>query len=391
LRKTVEVLQKSGTAAGAALRPDKKQRRIPLGANRAARRTGRTTMRSTEIRTRTTATIAAAALAMSLALPLHAAQAAQKTYLMKISTPLIHDTPNVWISAYAAMLEKDSGGRIKVKVYPASQLGSIPRQVEGTQFDSIQCEVVSPSFMVGLDPRFQVLAAPGLVGSQAEAQRVAEDPAIRKLMLGLGADKGLHGVALFFVAPGIVISKTPLRHLADFKGKKIRIFASPFQTLAFERLGMTPVALSLGDVLPALQEGTIDTALVGAIGGAVDFHMIDVAKYITNTNGPGTFMIVEINKKWYESLPKDLQQFVDRDAAKEDMAIGPIAAKITDGFTQKWTASGGSLIQLSAADYAEMHKLLDSVGAQVSSKNPKLAAAFKIVTQAAKRAASTAN
>ncbi len=52
---------------------------------------------------------------------------------------------------YFAAVEKDSGGRIKGQVYPASQLGSIPRQIEGTQFGSIQCEVVPPEFMVGLD------------------------------------------------------------------------------------------------------------------------------------------------------------------------------------------------------------------------------------------------
>ena len=44
-------------------------------------------------------------------------------------------------------------------------------------------------------------------------------------MLGLGANKGLHGVGLYIAQPSCVISKTPIRHLADFKGKKIRVFA----------------------------------------------------------------------------------------------------------------------------------------------------------------------
>lgn len=61
--------------------------------------------------------------------------------------------------------------------------------------------------------------------------------------------------------PSSIISRTPLRHLTDFKGKRIRIFASPFQSVAFERLGLTPVAMSLGDVLPALQQGTLDGAV----------------------------------------------------------------------------------------------------------------------------------
>ena len=66
--------------------------------------------------------------------------------------------PDTFARNYAAALEKDSGGRIKVEVYPASQLGSIPRQIEGTQFGAIQCEVVPPDFMVGLDERFPLFS-----------------------------------------------------------------------------------------------------------------------------------------------------------------------------------------------------------------------------------------
>ena len=216
-------------------------------------------------------------------------------------------------------MEKDSGGRIKAEVYPASQLGSIPRQIEGTQFGAIQCEVVPPEFLVGLDERFEVMAAPGLVNSMAQGQRVAADPAVLKLMLSLGADKGLHGVGLFMAEPSDVIAKTPIRHLADFKGKKIRIFASDFQSVALERLGVTPVAMSLGDVLPAFQQGAIDGAVAG-MGPFVHLHFIDVSKYITMTNQPAIFIVAELNKKWYDSLPPDLQQIIDKDAAEQSIA-----------------------------------------------------------------------
>jgi TRAP-type transport system periplasmic protein len=334
------------------------------------------------------AAVAAGLLAASLALPLGAAQAQQQTYLMKISTPTVNDIPNTWLDGYAAMLEKDSGGRIKAQIFPASQLGSIPRQIEGTQFGSIQCVQIPPEFMVGLDARFQVLAAPGLVDSDAEGQRVATDPAVRKLMLGLGADKGLHGLSVWYATPNALISRTPLRNLADFKGKKVRVFASPFQTVAFERLGITPIAMSLGDVLPALQQGAIDGAITG-IGPIVKFHMVDAAKYVTAINQPGIFIIEEVNQKWYESLPDDLQKIVDSDAAKEDEAIAPMAVKATSEYLQEWKAAGGTLIELSPVEHAQMIEILASVGTDVSSKTPTLADAYKIVTEAAKRAAGT--
>src|SRR6516165_11717080 len=147
------------------------------------------------------AAAAAGAVLLSLALTLGAAQAEEKgsgkTYVMKISTPTINDVPDTFARNYGAALEKDSGGRIKVEVYPASQLGSIPRQIEGTQFGAIQCEVLPPEFFVGIDERFEVMATPGLVDSLQQGQKVAADPEVLKLMLSLGANKGLHGVGMF--------------------------------------------------------------------------------------------------------------------------------------------------------------------------------------------------
>ena len=331
---------------------------------------------------------AAGVFAAALALPSSAAQAQDKVYEMKISTPTIHDVPDTFGANFLAAVEKNSGGRIKGQVYPASQLGSIPRQIEGTQFGSIQCAVIPPEFFVGIDDRFEVMAAPGLVNSLAQGEKVAADPEVRKLMLALGDSKGLHGVAIFMAEPSDVISKTPIRHLADFKGKKLRTFASKFQTEAWSRLGATPVAMSLGDVLPALQQGTIDGAVAG-MGPFTHMHFSDAAKYITMTNQPAIFLIAEINKKWYDSLPLDLQKIIDKDAAEQAVAIGPVAVDMRKKSEAAWTASGGEEINLPPDEQVQMMKTLSSVGADVSKSDPQLAAAYKVVTDAAARAAQT--
>src|SRR6201987_1496519 len=248
-------------------------------------------------------------LAAGGALTLGVARADDQSYVMKISGPTINDAPHLFMKNYAVAVEKDSGGRIKPEVYPASQLGSIPRQIEGTQFGAIQAANIPPEFFVGVDERFEVMAAPGLVDSMEHGQRLAADPAVLKLMLGLGANKGLHGVGLYIVQPDSLVSKAPIRTLAEFKGKKIRIFASDFQSEALKRLGATPVAMTLGDVLPALQQGAIDGAVAG-IGVFAAFHYQDAAKYVTEVNQPSIFLMLEISKTWYESLPPDLQKDV---------------------------------------------------------------------------------
>jgi TRAP-type C4-dicarboxylate transport system substrate-binding protein len=330
----------------------------------------------------------ASVLAIALALTFGAAQAQDKpqdkTYVMKVTLPTINDAPHQFAKDFAALVEKDSGGRIKGEVYPASQLGSIPRQIEGVQFGAIQAADVPPEFFVGVDERFEVMAAPGLVDSIEHGQRVAADPAVRKLMLGLGANKGLHGIGLMMAQPTCIISKTPIRHLADFKGKKVRIFASQFQSTAFERLGTTPVAMTLGDVLPALQQGAIDGSIAG-IGPFVHLHFVDAAKYVTETNSPAIFIILEVSQKWYDSLPKDLQEIVDRDGAAVSKSIEPIAVKMYQEQRKAWTDAGGELISLPREEQAEMMRMLSSVGDDVSKTKPAVREAYEVVTDAAKR------
>jgi len=323
-------------------------------------------------------------IALSLGIGSGAARAQDKTYAMKITLPTLNDPSYNFAKNYAAAIEKDTGGRIKPEIYPASQLGTIPRQIEGTQFGAIQCAVIPPEFFVGVDERFEVMAAPGLVDSLEHGQRVAADPAVLKLMLGLGADKGLHGVGLFMALPSAVISRDAIRHLADFKGKKIRVFASPFQTVAVDRLGATPVAMTLGDVLPALQQGAIDAA-IASIAVFTNMHYADAVKYVTETNQPAIFTIVEVSRKWYDSLPADLQQIVDRDGAAESVAINQAAIDIFNKARRGWVDDGGELISLPGDEQSAMMRMLGSVGENVSKAKPALHQAYEIVSDAAQR------
>jgi TRAP-type C4-dicarboxylate transport system substrate-binding protein len=326
----------------------------------------------------------AAVLGWAAAVMVGAAHAQEKTYLMKITFPTLNDSLHQFAKDYAAAVAKESGGRIKTELYPASQLGSIPRQIEGVQFGAIQCVLIPPEFMVGVDERFELMAAPGLVTSMEHGQRVAADPAVRKLMLDLGANKGLHGVGLYMATPSSVITKSPVRQLADFKGKKIRVFASEFQMAAFKRLGTTPVAMTLGDVLPAIQQGAIDGAL-GAFTVFTPMGFQDAAKYVTEIGQPSVFIIVEVSKKWYDGLPADLQQILDRAGAQESAAINPWAVEFNGKVRRGWLDKGGEAIRLPPDDQAAMMSTLASVGEDVSKAKPELGAAYGIIAEAAKR------
>ena len=321
---------------------------------------------------------------MSLAMPSGVLGADDKPYVMKIALATVNDALHQFAKGYAAVVERDSGGRIKVEIYPESRLGSTQRQAEGVQFGAIQCLIVPPEFLAGIDERFELLAAPGLVTSMEDGQRIADDPAVKQLMLGLGADKGLHGVALFMAAPSSVIAIKPIRHLGDFKGKKIRIFASQFQTEALRRLGAIPKPMTLGEVLPALQDNVLDGA-VAATTVFVTMHYQDAAKYITETGQPAIFGIAELSKKWYDSLPTDLQGIVDRAGNSEAVSINPWVVDLNAKAGQAWIDGGGELIRLPADEQSAMLTMLASVGEDVSNANPELQAGYQIVTKLAQR------
>src|ERR1700751_5838355 len=88
-------------------------------------------------------------LALTITITIGTARAQDKTYVMKITAPTQNASPDTYARNYAAAIEKESRGRIKAEVYPASQLGSIPRQIAGTQLGAIQCAVIPPAFFVG--------------------------------------------------------------------------------------------------------------------------------------------------------------------------------------------------------------------------------------------------
>src|SRR5580658_10684317 len=146
------------------------------------------------------AALVSALAAASLA-PAPAAAQGAPPYVMKLSLATINDAQHEWCKRFSAMVEKDSGGRIKGEIYPASQLGPIAREVEGVQFGAIQGFVGPPEFLVGVDERYEVLSAPGLITDLPHEVRAVKDPELQKMMLSFGADKGIHGAALFIAQP----------------------------------------------------------------------------------------------------------------------------------------------------------------------------------------------
>jgi TRAP-type C4-dicarboxylate transport system substrate-binding protein len=307
-----------------------------------------------------------------------------KSYTMKLGSLTNHDEVNEWLNIFVAGIEKKSGGRLKGQIFPSGQLGSAPREIESTQFGSMQAVVMPPDFFAGVDERFEVGSAPGTFHSIDQATKVVFDPQFRKSFLSLGANKGLIGLSLFVNAPVTVLTRKPVHRLADFKGLKIRILSSDFQIEQIKRLGATPVAMSLGDVMPALQQGTIDGALA-SVPAFTPLHFYDAAKYMTETSQYYVLIVAEMSKKWFDALPADLQKIILAEADNAARAIVPWQAQDMANQKKAWTSHGGELIALPPEDEVELMKRMSTIAEDVGKRRPAIREMSEELKAAVKR------
>jgi len=311
---------------------------------------------------------------------------AQTPIVMKLGTQTLNDAQHEWMKMFARLVETGSNGKIKAELYPGSQLGTAPRMIEGTQFNSIQGFVAPPEFLSGVDSRYEVLGSPGLFKDVEHANRTILDPEFNKAFLSLGANKGLKGIGLFINAPTIFNTRTKIAKLSDFAGRKIRVLAAAVQMEQLRKLNATPVPMPLGDVLPALQQGTID-GVMSVLPVLTAFRYYDAAKYILESNQAMVTVVTVLSKTWFDSLSADLQTVVADAGQKASAEVFPWAVDFTTKQRNVWTANGGELVQLSAAEHAELNKLLKPIGAEVTAKKPEEAALFALLQKTAEKTA----
>ena len=304
--------------------------------------------------------------------------------VMKLGTGTLNDSQHEWMKIFAAIVDKESGGRIKVEIYPASQLGTSPRMIEQTQLNSIQGVVGPPEFLTGVDARYQILSAPGLFKDLAHVNRTLQDPDFNQAFLGLGANKGLKGIGLFISGPTVFVTRKPIGKLADFAGLKLRVLAAPMQLEQVRSLQATPVPMPLGEVMPALQQGTID-GVMSCIPVFVALKYSDAAKYLVETNHGLIASLSVISKTWFDNLPPDLQEVVVKAGQKASQDVYQFSVDDVNSGREKWKKAGGEVIELSSAEHDQLMHQLVTVGESVTAKSAPERAMFDLLRAAAER------
>jgi TRAP-type transport system periplasmic protein len=315
--------------------------------------------------------ILAFCIAMAAAVPLHAAD-----YTMKIGFGTANDIQHQWANWYKEEVEKRSNGRIEVRIFPRAVLGTGPAMMQGTQTGTIEAYTSPTDFFAGIDPRFGVFAIPFMFRGQEHASRVINDPEMNKEILALGRDKGLHGVSVFTYSPSHYFALPPLRSLDDFKGKKLRVNATPAERERMRLLGASAVPMDLPEVIPGIRQGALDGTMSGT-AVYVNFKFIDLGKVITQTHDTMIVSIGFLSNVWLEKLPADLRQMVIQVGEEMQPRLAKRAKEIEDQMIERWKQAGGEIVTFSPAELARLRETIAHVGETVTKGNPSVNAFYR--------------
>ncbi len=258
----------------------------------------------------------ALALATSLATP--AAQAADPL-IIKFSHVVAPDTPKGRAADYFKKLaEERSKGRVKIEVYPNSQLYKDREEMEALQIGAVQMLAPSLAKFGPLGVRsFELFDLPYIFPNKESLYRVMDGDIGKKLFNLLDA-KGITGLAFWDNGFKQMSANKPMHSVEDFKGLKLRIQSSKVLEAQMKALGANPQVMAFSEVYSALQQGVVD-GTENPMSNLYTQKMHEVQKHLTLSDHGYLGYAVIVNKKFWDDLPADLRGTLDK--AMQDTTV----------------------------------------------------------------------
>jgi tripartite ATP-independent transporter DctP family solute receptor len=210
---------------------------------------------------------------------------------------------------FSELVAQRTGNKVKIDVYPSTQLGNERDMVEGLQLGTIDLVVTSTGPLGGFVPKMFVVDLPFLFRDREHAYKVLDGPNGRDLLDAFSA-KGIKGLA--FWENGfrqITNNVRPIEKPEDLKGIKIRTMENKVHLASFKAFGASPTPMAWSEVYTALQQKTID-AQENPI--AIIYHqkIFEVQKYLTLTGHFYSPTPLLMSLKAFDSLPRDIQKIM---------------------------------------------------------------------------------
>jgi TRAP-type C4-dicarboxylate transport system substrate-binding protein len=231
--------------------------------------------------------------------------------LPTVAAPTYYHTVNY--QAWGAKVKEKSGGRLEIRVHPASSLYPGPELIPAVLDGRSEIGTVLASYLTDVLLEMGPLELPFMTSSIEEHKKAAMQ--LRAFYTEMLAKKGLKLLAINTWPSQQLFSTVPIRTVADWKGKKIRVYGADSANVT-RLLGGAPINIAFGEVYTALEKKTVDGAMTSATN-AEPMKFFEVAKFLDYwyIAGAAQEWLVANQKAW-DALPKDLQQVV-LDAIKE--------------------------------------------------------------------------
>jgi C4-dicarboxylate-binding protein DctP len=308
-------------------------------------------------------------LASAAALAVPTLARAQAAIAIKFSHVVTPDTPKGKAAErFKQLAEEGSKGRVKVEVYPNSQLYKDKEELEALQLGSVQMLAPSLSKFGPLGVRqFELFDLPYLFPNEESFLRVTQGKTGQDLFKAL-EPRSLKGLAFWSGGFHVFSANKPLRRPQDMKGLKMRIPSSKVLDASSRALGALPQVMPFSEVYQALQSGVVD-GTENILSSYTSQKYFEVQKYITLTNHTHTGYAVVVNKKFWDGLPPDLQAVLTQ-AMKQatDYEAVLVAQENKDALAALKASGKTQIIELSEAERAEWRKVLLPVHKDMESR-----------------------
>ena len=295
-------------------------------------------------------------------LALAAPAAAQQPIVIKFSHVVAVNTPKGKAAEYFKKLaEERTNGKVKVEVYPNSQLFKDGEEMEALQLGSVQMLAPSVSKFGPLGAReFEIFDLPFLFDSYDDLHKVTDGPVGKALFKKLES-KGITGLAYWVNGFKDMSANKPLRKPEDMKGLKMRIQSSKVLESEMRAFGALPQVMAFSEVYQAMQTGVVD----GSENPPSNFYtqkMHEVQKYLTLTDHGVIEYAVIANKKFWDGLPADIRTQLEGAMKDTTKYADDIAKKENDDALAAVKASGKTeIITLSPQEKAAWKKVAVAV------------------------------
>ena len=260
--------------------------------------------------------------------------------VIKFSHVVATETPKGQAANYFKKLaEERTKGRVKVEVYPNSQLYKDKEEMEALQLGAVQMLAPSLSKFAPLGVKeFEVFDFPYLFDTYDDLHKVQHGPVGKGLMTKLEA-KGITGLAFWDNGLKSFSSNRKMVVPEDLKGLKMRIQSSKVLEAQMRALGAIPQVMAFSEVYQALQTGVVD-GTENPHSNLYSQKMNEVQKFVTITDHGYVGYAVVVNKKFWDGLPADIRAQLTQAMADATKFTNDQAKKDNDDALAKVKATG---------------------------------------------------